>query len=78
MQLEMNVGAECGARGVRREAALTSEGEAVAQVLSSSQGQTLASSFTCLTAVSGLHTPWSHRLSCWLPLLVDTGAGSCR
>ena len=37
-----------------------------------------ASSSTSLTATSGLHTPWSHSLSCWLPLLVDAGAGSCR
>ena len=44
-----------------------------------SQGPTSASSSTSLTAVlSDLHTPWSHNLSCRLPLFVDAGAGSCR
>ena len=76
MQLEMNVGAECGARGVRREAALTSEGEAVAQVLSSSQGQTLASSLTCLTAVSGLRAPWFDSGECWARVLMGPVARS--
>ena len=63
----------------RAEAAFTcSEDETVAQVLSLSQVPPSASSSTSLTATSGLHTPWSHSLSCWLPLLVDAGAGSCR
>ena len=62
----------------RAEAALTlSEDETVAQVLSLSQVPPSASSSTSLTAMSGLHTPWSHSLSCWLPLL-DAGAGSRR
>ena len=79
-----SVGREYGnehwSRVRRAEAALAcSKGETVAQVLLSlSQVPTLASSSNFLTAVSGLHTPWSNRLSCWLPLLVDTGAGSCR
>jgi len=62
------------------EAAHTcSEDEAVAKGLSLySQGPTSASGSTSLTAVSDLYTPWSHSLSCWLPLLVDAGAGSCR
>ena len=73
---EMHSGPECVAR---RGAALTcSKDETIMQVLSLDQVLTLASSSTFLTAVSGLHTPWSHSLSCWLPLLVDTGAGSCR
>eukprot|EP00964_Phaeocystis_antarctica_P006790 scaffold3671_cov61-Phaeocystis_antarctica.AAC.5 len=75
-----SVGREYGnayRRRVRRaEAALTlSEDEAVAQVLSLSQGP---SSSTSSTAMSGVHTPWSHSLSFWLPLLVDASAGSCR
>eukprot|EP00964_Phaeocystis_antarctica_P009259 scaffold5019_cov60-Phaeocystis_antarctica.AAC.2 len=62
------------------EAAHTcSEDEAVAKGLCLySQGPTSASGSTSLTAVSDLYTPWSHSLSCWLPLLVDAGAGSCR
>ena len=43
-----------------------------------SQGPTSASSSTSSTAMSGLHTPWSHSPRFWLPLLVDAGAGSCR
>ena len=64
----------------RAKAALTcSEDETVAKGFSLyCQGPTLASSSTSLTAVSELHTPWSHILSCWLPLLVDAGARSCR
>ena len=59
-------------------AALTcSEDETVAQVVFLSQGPTLASSSTSLTAVSDLHTPWSHSLNCWLQLLVEASAGSC-
>ena len=63
----------------RAKAALTcSEDETVARGFSLSQCPTSASSSTSLTAVSDLHTPWSHSLSCWLPLLIDAGAGSCR
>ena len=63
----------------RAEAVLTlSEDETVAQVLSLSQVPLSASSSTFLTAMSGLHMPWSHSLSFWLPLLVDASAGSCR
>ena len=69
--MEINIGA-------RSRTHTFSEDDSIVQVLSLSQVPTLASSLTFLTAVSGLHTPWSHSLSCWLPLLVDTGAGSCR
>ena len=64
----------------RAEAAFTcSEDETVAKGFSLyCPGPTSASSLTSLTAMLGLHTPWSHSLSCWLPLLVDAGAGSCR
>ena len=63
----------------RAKAALTcSEDETVARGFSLSQCPTSASSSTSLTAVSDLHTPWSHILSCWLPLLIDAGAGSRR
>ena len=63
----------------RAKAALTcSEDETVARGFSLSQCPTSASSSTSLTAVSDLHTPWSHSLSCWLPLLIDAGARSCR
>ena len=55
-----------------------SEDETVAKGFFLSQGPTSASSSTSLTAVSDLRTPWSHSLSCWLPLLVEAGAGSCR
>ena len=62
------------------EAAHTcSEDEAVAKGLCLySQGPTSASGSTSLTAMSGLHTPWSYNMGCWLLLLVEAGAASCR
>ena len=55
-----------------------SEDETVAKGFFFSQGPTSASNSTCLTAVSDLHTPWSHSLGCWLPLLVEAGAKNRR
>ena len=48
------------------------------QVLSLSQVPTSASGWTSLTVMSGLHTPWSYNMGCWLLLLVEAGAASCR
>ena len=63
----------------RVEAVFTcSEDRTVAQVLAFSQGPMSASSSTSSTEVSDLHTPLPHNLSCWLPLLLEAGAGSCR
>eukprot|EP00964_Phaeocystis_antarctica_P011905 scaffold6568_cov60-Phaeocystis_antarctica.AAC.4 len=63
----------------RAEAAFTcSEDETIAKGFSLSQGPTSASSSTSSTVMPGLHTPWSHSPSFWLPLFVDAGAGSCR
>ena len=62
-------------------AALTcsSEDETIAQVLCTlSQVPASVSSSTSSTAVLDLYTPWLHSLGCWLPQLVEAGAGSCK
>ena len=55
-----------------------SEDETIVQVLSLSQVPTSASSPSSLMAVLDLHTPWSYNMGCWLLLLVEAGAASCR
>ena len=81
---------ECAAEWIERVrksgaahmgAALTcsSEDETIAQVLCTlSQVPASVSSSTSSTAVLDLCTPWLHSLGCWLPQLVEAGAGSCK
>ena len=55
-----------------------SKDKTIVQVLSLSQVPTSASSPSSLMAVLDLHTPWSYNMGCWLLLLVEAGAASCR
>ena len=61
-------------------AALTcSEDETITWVLCTlSPVPASVSSSTSLTAVLDLYTPWLRSLGCWLPQLVEAGAGSCK
>jgi hypothetical protein len=61
-------------------AALTcSEDETITRVLCTlSQVPASVSSSTSSTAVLYLYTPWLRSLGCWLPQLVEAGAGSCK
>jgi hypothetical protein len=70
----------CGTHTAHTGAALTcSEDETITRVLCTlSQVPASVSSSTSLTAVLDLYTPWLHSLGCWLPLLVEAGAGSCK
>ena len=80
---------ECAAEWIERVrksgaahtgAALTcSEDETITRVLCTlSQVPASVSSSTSSTAVLDLYTPWLHSLGCWLPQLVEAGAGSCK
>ena len=71
--MEMHIGV-CRAR--LGAAHTCSEDGTGAEVLSLSQQVTTSASGS-LTATSDLHTPWSHGLGCWLPLLVEAGSKSC-
>ena len=56
-----------------------SEDETIAQVLCTlRQVPASVSSSTSSTAVLDLYTPWLHSLGCWLPQLIEAGAGSCK
>ena len=64
--------------GVWYSSCTCSEDETIVQVLSLSQVPASASSPSFLMAVLDLDTPWSYNMGCWLLLLVEAGAASCR